>query len=272
MIEMTKKLKDLMNELKKNHAETFYHCLHVKNLTYKIPVSYTHLDVYKRQLETLIRWRSEELGMVSPAKIIDCVSEFGIFRQLNEWIIKNVCEDIARIGKEKGKAPVVHVNCPSRQLQDFALNDIIIKYVSENHIPAECVCLELEVFDIASSLEDITLLEDMGIGICIDKFENTDEEQEIIKVLEPKYIKMSLDSLNSDIYATTSEDFLKAEEEMERTFTHIISECRQHGIKACICGVETAAQDELVTSLGFDYKQGYFYGKPERLERKETKD
>ena len=36
MIEMTKKLKDLMNELKKNHAETFYHCLHVKNLTYKI--------------------------------------------------------------------------------------------------------------------------------------------------------------------------------------------------------------------------------------------
>lgn len=226
----------------------------------------------REHLETLIRWRSEELGMVSPAKIIDCVSEFGIFRQLNEWIIKNVCADIARIGKDKGKAPVVHINCPSRQLQDFALNDIIIKYVSENHIPAECVCLELEVFDIASSLEDITLLEDMGIGICIDKFENTDEEQEIIKVLEPKYIKMSIDSLNSDIYATTSEDFLKAEEEMERTFTHIINECRQHGIKACICGVETAAQDELVTRLGFDYKQGYFYGKPERLERKETKD
>lgn len=36
MIEMTEKLEDLMNELKKNHAETYYHCLHVKKLTYKM--------------------------------------------------------------------------------------------------------------------------------------------------------------------------------------------------------------------------------------------
>lgn len=236
-------------------------------LVYQPMVSSDKTD--REHLETFIRWRNEELGMVSPAKIISCISDFGIFRQLNDWIIKNVCADIAYIGKEKGRAPVVHVNCPSGQLLDFALNDIIIKHVSENHIPAECVCLELEVYDIASTLEDITLLEKMGISICIDRFENTHEEQEILRVLEPKYIKMSLDSLNNDIYAASDEDFKKAEEEMEKNFTHIIEECRKHGIKTCICGVETGSQDALVTKLGFDYKQGYFYGKPEKLKRKE---
>lgn len=219
----------------------------------------------REHLEALIRWRSEELGAVSPAKIIECVSDFGIFRQLNELIIKNVCADIAAIAKEKGRAPVIHVNCPSGQLRDFALNDMIVKYVSENRIPAECICLELEVADIASALEDITLLENMGVGICIDKFENTDEEREIINVLEPQYIKMSLDSLHADLYASTAEDFSRIDGETEMRFEYIIRQCREHGIKACICGVETSEQDRLVTRLGFDYKQGYFYGKPETL-------
>ena len=36
MIEMTRKLKELMDELKRIQSETFYHCLHVKKLTYKM--------------------------------------------------------------------------------------------------------------------------------------------------------------------------------------------------------------------------------------------
>ncbi|HIT84611.1 MAG TPA: EAL domain-containing protein [Candidatus Ornithomonoglobus intestinigallinarum] len=80
----------------------------------------------REHLEALIRWRSDELGMVSPAKLIECIADFGIFPQLNDWIIKNVCADIFYIAKEKGRAPIVHINCPSGQLSDFALNDIII--------------------------------------------------------------------------------------------------------------------------------------------------
>ena len=217
----------------------------------------------RKHMEVFLRWRNEELGLVSPAKLLECITDLGLFHQLNDWIIQNVCADIARIGREKGRAPVVHVNCPSGQVQNFALNDIIIHHVSENHIPAECVCLELEVADIASALEDITLLEKMGIDICIDRFENTAEEQQILQVLEPKYIKMGLDSLNGDFYAATPEDFAKAESEMERRLERVLNACARSGVKTCICGVETGAQDRLVTRLGFDYKQGFYYGKPE---------
>jgi EAL domain-containing protein (putative c-di-GMP-specific phosphodiesterase class I) len=48
-------------------------------------------------------------------------------------------------------------------------------------------------------------------------------------------------------------------------FTEILAKCRKHGIKACICGIEKKSQNELAKQLGFDYKQGYFYGKPEKL-------
>lgn len=222
-------------------------------------------DEDRRHLEAFIRWQNDEIGMISPEKIIECVSDFGIFRSLNDFIIGQVCRDIAAMGS-CGRAPVVHVNCPSGQLHDFALNDIIIKHISENNIPAECLCLELEVIDIATALEDIILLEEMDVDICIDRFENTDEEQEIIQVIGPKYIKMSLDSLNNDIYATTEEDLGKASEEMERAFMHVTEECRKNGIRSCICGIETKAQDELAQRAGFDYRQGYLYGRPERYD------
>ena len=225
----------------------------------------------REHFEVFLRWRNEELGMVSPAKVVESIIDLGLFQQLNEWIIKGVCADIARMAKKKEKAPVVHINCPSGQVRNFALNDSIIRYVSENEIPAECVCLELEVEDIAAALEDITLLEKMGIDICIDKFENTEEEEQIMQVLEPKYIKMSIDSLHGDLYATSAEEFAESEAEMEIRLAKVIAACTvqseagRRKIKTCICGVETKAQDRLVTRLGFDYKQGFYYGKPEPL-------
>lgn len=216
--------------------------------------------------EVFIRWQSPQLGMVSPGNIIDCISDFGIFRQLNDWIIRNVCEGLAARKAKNETMPVVHINCPYTQINDFALNDIIIRHITKNKIPAEYICLELEGKDIAASLEDIMLLEEMGIEICIDKFENSDEDMEIINVVKPAYIKMSLDILNSDMYATSSEDIVEAATAMISYFSDIIDKCHKNGIKACICGIEKKPQDKIVSQMGFDFKQGYYYGKPEKYE------
>ena len=80
-------------------------------------------------------------------------------------------------------------------------------------------------------------------------------------------IKMSLDILNMDMYATSDEDIEELSAQMMDYFTNILSKCHKNGIKACICGIEKAAQDELVQQAGFDYKQGYFYGKPEKIKK-----
>lgn len=221
----------------------------------------------KPHQEVFVRWKSPQLGMVSPGKIIGCVSDFNIFSQFNDWIIKNVCEDLASI-KEKGETvPVVHINCPYSQLEDFTLNDIIIKHIKKNNVQAGNICLELDGKDIAKSLEDIMLLNEMGIQICIDRFENSEKESEIIHVVKPGYIKMSLDILNFDRYATSDEDIMDAAANMISYFSDILEKCRKNGIKTCICGIEKKSQDKLVSNIGFDYKQGYYYGKPERIKK-----
>lgn len=219
----------------------------------------------RKHMEAFIRWKSAKLGMVAPGKIIDCVSDLGIFKELNEWIIKNVCEGIAESDISSGELPLVHINCPHSQVTDFGLNDIIIKYVEEYQIPANCICLELDGKDIVASLEDIMLLKQMGIVICVDHFENSDENQEIISVVEPGYVKMSLDILNCDMYATSKDEVLNAAFGMIHYLSDIIDKCHKKGIKVCVCGVEDKSQDHTISMLDFDFKQGYFYGKPEEF-------
>ena len=216
--------------------------------------------------EVFIRWNSPQLGIVSPGKIIDCLSDFGIFNQFNDWLVKKVCENLEKAEAAGKELPVVHINCPYKQINDFALDDIIIRNVSRSGIKADRLCFELSGNDIAESLEDIMLLTKIGVNICIDNFEDSDEENEIISVVKPGYIKLSLDILNSDVYATNDDDEIESMNEMNGYFSSVISKCRKNKVKVCICGIENKSQDKMVSQLGFDYKQGYFYGKPEPLE------
>ncbi|MBQ2890951.1 MAG: EAL domain-containing protein, partial [Clostridia bacterium] len=219
----------------------------------------------KEHKEVFIRWQSPDFGMVSPAKIIKGVSDFGIFKQLNDWIVGNVCQYLSDTKKKNKPLPIVHINCPYNEINDFAIVDIIIHNLSKYDIPAENICLELVGKDISTAIEDIMLLEEMGIKICIDKFENSQEDQEILQAVKPNYIKMSLDILNSDMYATSDDDILEASGNMIKYFSEVIEKCHANGIKACICGIEKKAQDDIAKEMKFDYKQGYLYGKPERL-------
>ncbi len=216
--------------------------------------------------EAFVRWKSPELGNVSPANIIETISSLGLFKQFNEWILKNVCENI-KLRMEKGEdKPIIHVNCPHSEVSDFALNSILINNINEYDIPASCICMELDGKNVIRSMEDITLLSEMGIKICIDRFENSDEEKEIIQVLSPDYIKMSVDVLNFDTFVTSGEDIALAAMEMVSYFSDIISKCEKYNVGVCICGVENNIQDKAIENLKFAYKQGYYYGKPVRYE------
>ena len=215
--------------------------------------------------EAFIRWRSPELGLVSPGKVIECIDDLGIYKHFNDWLIGKVCENLSEMNNSKSVLPIIHINCHYSHVKDFALTDTIIKHISKYNIPTSCLCFELVGKDISDSLEDILLIEEIGANICIDRFENSNEEREILSVVKPKFIKMSLDILNMDMYASSDEDLEEISSQMLEYFKIMLNACHIYDIKACICGVEKKSQDLLVTKAGFDYKQGYFYGKPEVL-------
>lgn len=224
------------------------------------------MDVRKGNVthfETFIRWQNEMLGSVSPSKIIELYAGMGIIRPLNDWIISQVCKDVPKIIGRLGHTPVIHINCLYSEIIDFGLNEILAKNVRKYKIPSSSICMELDGENVLSSLEDIITLKDMGIQICVDHFENKDRENEILRVIEPEYVKMS--SAVFSQFEDSRERSKTGSESIDEYFTDIINRCNRQHINVCICGVENKEQDELVTRLGFRYKQGYYYGRPLRL-------
>lgn len=216
----------------------------------------------KERYESFIRWRSPEFGMVSPDRIIECVSDLNLFNEFNEWILQTICTELSKFKEEGLEMPAININCPYHQIDSIILNKSVLDCLKKNQIPTSCICLELTGKDVTNALESIMIIEEMGIPICIDRIENSEEINEIVNVIKPAFIKTGLDAINSDLFATSSEDIVKATTDMIEYLTSIVDKCHANGIKACICGIEKKSQDTIVSKIGFDYKQGYYLSKP----------
>ncbi len=215
--------------------------------------------------EVFIRWKSPSLGAVPPGRIIECASRLGLFHELNAWIVESVCRDIVAMREKDVQYPVIHINCPRSELSDFKINDILIANIEKTGVPADSICLELSGHELSAYLEEIMLVKQMGIAVCVDRFENSDENNEIIRVIEPEYVKMSLDILHNDMYATSKEDRMAAAVDMLHYLADVVQKCHEKKIRVCICGVEDKAQDNIVSMLDFDFRQGFYYAKPKQL-------
>lgn len=111
------------------------------------------------------------------------------------------------------------------------------------------------------------LIKDMGVSVCIDNFETSAENEEIISVVRPNYIKLSVDVLNLDMYATNEKEYKYSALDTAAYLLKTIAQCHEQGIKVCICGIENEEQEASITKLfDFDFKQGYYYGQPKKLE------
>ena len=56
-------------------------------------------------MESLIRWKSDDLGLISPGKFIPVLEETKLIIPVGEWIIKEVCRQMKE-WQEKGYSVV----------------------------------------------------------------------------------------------------------------------------------------------------------------------
>lgn len=216
--------------------------------------------------EVFLRWENEKLGNVSPLMIIDYFSDLKLIKELNRWIFTTVCRDIPKITRRLGKKPVIHVNCLYSEIEDFGLNEMLLENIKQYGISPSSLCIELDGNDIVSSMEDIMTLKDMGLRICVDHFEAKESENEILQVIEPEYVKVSSDVFNHSDLSTSEEEMYYASLGTASYFAEIIKKCEKKRIKVCICGIESRVQGEIISRMGFSFRQGFYYCRPLSLQ------
>ncbi len=125
-------------------------------------------------LESLIRWRHPEKGLILPAAFIPMAEETNLIIPIGEWGLRVACEQ-SRRWRDKGLPPLrMAVNFSARQFQQENLVESVRTVLQETKL--EPAALELEITEsiamnqVDKGIKTMNKLNALGVRLAIDDF------------------------------------------------------------------------------------------------------
>jgi diguanylate cyclase (GGDEF)-like protein len=210
--------------------------------------------------EALMRWRSAELGLISPALFIPIAEETGEIIGLGRWALEEALRQAHAWDGIAGRPQRIAVNVSAVQLAraEFA-SDLALLLANSGVDPSK---LELEVTescvlgDLAATQRRLTELRNLGIHLAMDDFGTGYSSLSVLRELPFDTVKVDKAFLNG-----LDGDTLEASSALN-VLRRLIGLGHDLGKKIIVEGVETRAQLKLLNELGCDIVQGYIFGRP----------
>ncbi|MFW8629043.1 EAL domain-containing protein [Vibrio natriegens] len=211
--------------------------------------------------EALARWQSES-GMVSPLDFIPIAEESGMIKAIGQQILLQACRDTynAIENKQWPSDFQLHVNISVNQISCPDFVDSVTRVLTITKLPASNLTLEITESRIIDSgpttLDNMTKLRDMGIGIAIDDFGTGYSSLGYLHTLPFTCLKIDRTFVNQ-----------LNQENLERSVVAAVLNITA-GLKTSVVaeGVENASQAQLLRSIGCHQVQGFYYSRPMPLE------
>jgi len=206
--------------------------------------------------EALIRWNHPERGLLFPDDFMSTVEEEGFISELGHWIAMQASHDAARWMNDFSSDIQVSINISPSQFNDS--NELLqswLRYIRELNLNTKNIVVEITEHSLMENREDIrSTLDDMrqaGIGIAIDDFGVGYSSLSYLQQLDLDILKIDR-SFISNLSNPNSFALCKA----------IITIAHELGLSIIAEGIETEQQKEILTKVGCDFGQGYFFSKP----------
>ena len=208
--------------------------------------------------ETLLRFHSEETGMVSPAEFIPLLEESGLIIPVGKWVLHQAMAACSRIQKIIPDFRV-SVNVSYIQVLKSDMLNEIKEATSTYGLPKGSVVMELtESGFLESDANFISFcdgLKDNGIPLALDDFGTGYSNFHYLYNLSPDTIKIDRSFTLKALSSSYEYGLLQHMVEM----THSIK------LKLCIEGIETKEELDKICEISPDYIQGFYFGKPSPL-------
>ncbi len=216
------------------------------------------VDAHTEELigaEALLRWKSDEYGMVPPDHFIPVLEKDSLFCDLGQWVIRTAI----RAGKaiiRKYPNFVINVNLSYTQLEKPDFVDMVLALLREEDLPPEHLCLEItercRLLDMDLLKNVIVNLRGQGIRIALDDFGTGFSSIGLVKNLPFDTIK-----IDRSFVLRIEED--EKERQLMQAFVGAAS---TYGAKVCVEGIETEGMRDILQKYQIQSFQGYYYAKP----------
>lgn len=245
--EMTERMvieKHLRNALDNNEFELYYQ---------------PQLDIKRSVIsgfEALLRWRSPELGPVSPMKFISIAEATHLIIPIGEWVLREACRFLSNLEKMGHKGFNISVNISMLQLLQDDFAHMVMDTIDSVGLNPKQVELEITESILMESYEVIAgklkLLRARGINIALDDFGKGYSSLNYLKNLPITTLKV--DKSFIDTISNTGND---------KSLTDLIVKIGR-SMDLCVVaeGVETQEQMDYLIKHKCHKIQGYLLSKP----------
>ena len=206
--------------------------------------------------EALLRWRSEALGEMSPARFIPIAEDSGLIMPIGEWVVKEACAQLAR-WRSQGLANFpITVNVSGVQWKTPRLLDSLHAELLANGLTPADVELELTetalVGDGEGAQELLEQVGKAGFRLVIDDFGTGYSNLAYLKRFFITKLKIDQSFVRD---CTTDMDDAAI-------VRGIIGLAKSLGLRVVAEGVEYPAQLDFLLSAGCTEAQGFLLAKP----------
>ena len=217
----------------------------------KVTVSERRID----GVESLMRWRDLEKGIISPGAVIPVAESNGLIDALTEKVFERSMQSAGR-WLQQGLMTKISVNFSVGSLSNYDLVDAVLAGTEAAGIDPGNVVLEVTesrvMENVAAVLEVLTRLRMKGVGLSIDDFGTGASSLQQLKRIP--FTELKID--RAFVSGAPRDDEARA---MLQSSVDLASSL---GLTTVAEGVETQEEWDLVADMGVDQVQGYFVAKP----------
>ena len=207
-------------------------------------------------VEALLRWKSPELGMVSPIQFIPIAEETGLIVPIGEWVLRESCRQAKLWHDTLGIDLPVAVNISARQFNNRNLAALVKEVLESTGLPSRLLELEITegvlINDPAECNVILNSFRALGVRIALDDFGTGFSSLAYLKNFPINCLKIDR-AFVKDLPESKDDKAISCA---------VIALGKNLGMHVLAEGVETQAQADFLAAEGCDIFQGFFFGKP----------
>ena len=202
-------------------------------------------------MEALLRWKSEDMGVVPPSRFVPVLEETGLILKVGEWVLSRAC------GVAKRWEVPVSVNVSPVQFRDEDFPKKVERALKKHRISGDLLILEITENTLIENLElanrSLKFLKDLGVRIALDDFGTGYSSLGYLRKLPVDFLKIDVTFVSDLEHDPEDRVIVKA----------IIQLAKTLGLKTVAEGIENEKQLSMLRDMGCDLGQGYHLCRPQ---------
>lgn len=208
--------------------------------------------------EALVRWQSQEKGMIFPDEFIPLFERNGFIIDVDLYVFEEVCRYL-RVWLDSGLTPMkISINCSRIHLRDEHFLEAYHEVVTRYAIPPGLIEIELTESVVMEDMQRLTKvindMHDIGFECSLDDFGSGYSSLNLI-------VAIPVDTLKLDriFFVERSE---ADRDRMEVVLKNVIKIAKSLSMETVAEGVELHEQVKMLEGMKCDYIQGYVFARP----------